>query len=287
VLFSLTRSDDGTLRDTVAQLGFTLALGRDNLNVGARHDHAGMGYSVDLNRSRPADTGFGYDLNLNRQGGNNLAFGRAEYQGEHGRYAVTAQSLDGHNDTSVLLSGALVAIGGRMFATPPVDSGFALARVPGLSGVQVRRENLAMGRTDAHGDVLVRGLLPYYPNRIGYDDADVPATWRAGANQLTVAVPRHGGAVVSFDASPLRAIAGSVRLAQAGAGVLRLHGAQHDAQSRIGDSGRFYFEDVPAGDYAIEIDLDSGAHARCAVQVPAVAGVARLGEIDCTQVETP
>jgi outer membrane usher protein len=246
-----------------------------------------MGYSVDLNRSRPADTGFGYDLNLNRQGGNNLAFGRAEYQGEHGRYAVTAQSLDGHNDASVLLSGALVAIGGRMFATPPVDSGFALARVPGLSGVQVRRENLAMGRTDAHGDVLVRGLLPYYPNRIGYDDADVPATWRAGANQLTVAVPRHGGAVVSFDASPLRAIAGSVRLAQAGAGVLRLHGAQHDAQSRIGDSGRFYFEDVPAGDYAIEIDLDSGAHARCAVQVPAVAGVARLGEIDCTQVETP
>jgi outer membrane usher protein len=287
LVFSLVRSDDGTLRDTIAQLGFTLALGRDNLNVGARHDHAGMGYSVDLNRSRPADTGFGYDLNLNRQGGNDLAFARAEYQGDHGRYAVTAQSLDGHNDASVLVSGALVAIGGRVFATPPVDGSFALARVPGLAGVQVRRENLAMGVTDARGDVLVRGLLPYYPNRIGYDDADVPATWRAGANQLTVAVPRHGGAVVHFDASPLRAIAGSVRLAQAGAGVLRLHGAQHDAESRIGGSGRFYFEDVPAGAYAIEIELDSGAHARCAVQVPAVAGVARLGEIDCTQAETP
>lgn len=287
LLFSLTRSDDGMLRDTIAQLSWSLSLDRDNLNVGARHDRAGMGYSLDLNRSRPADTGVGYELNLDRQSGGDLAFGRIEYQGTHGRYAVSAQSAAGSRDASLLVSGALVAIGGRVFATPPVDNSFALARVPGLAGVQIRRENLPMGVTDARGDVLVRGLLPYYPNRIGYDDADVPATWRTGVNQQDVAVPRHGGAVVSFDAAPLHAIAGSVRLAQPGAGTLRLRGAQREIETRIGNSGRFYFEDVPAGKYAVEIDLDDGAHASCALQVPAiVAGVTQLGQIDCTHAET-
>ena len=288
LLFAVTRTDDGVLRDTSVQVGFSLTFGRDNLNVGARHDQGGMGYNVDVNRSRPADTGWGYDLNLNRQGGDDFAFGRAEYQGTHGRYAVTAQSADGNSDASVLVSGALVAIGGRVFATPPVDSSFALARVPGLAGVEIRRENLPMGVTDAQGDVLVRGLLPYYPNRIGYDDDDVPATWRAGVNELPAAVPRHGGALVIFDAKPLRAIAGSVRLAQPGAGTLRLHGAHGDAETRIGSSGRFYIEDVMPGEYGVEIALDDGAHASCTLQVPAaVAGVTQLGPIDCIPAETP
>jgi outer membrane usher protein len=286
LLFAVTRGDDGTVRDTSVQLVFSLSLGRTNFNVGARHDDGGAGYNLDVNRSRPADTGFGYDLNLNRQGGDDFAFGRTEYQGIHGRYAVTAQSANGSSDANVLVSGALVAIGGRVFATPPVDSSFALARVPGLAGVQVRLENLPMGVTDARGDVLVRGLLPYYPNRIGYDDADVPATWRAGVNQLPAAVPRHGGAVVTFDARPLHAIAGRVQLARPGAGTLRVHDAQHEEETRIGASGRFYFEDLPQGDYSVDIALDNGAHAQCKLQVPAAtAGVTHLGQIDCTEAE--
>jgi outer membrane usher protein len=288
LLFAVTRSDDGGVRDTSVQVGFNLTFGRDNVSLGASHDQDGMGYNADINRSRPSDTGLGYDLSLNRQGGEDFAFGRAEYQGEHGRYTVTAQTVDGNSDASVLLSGALVAIGGRVFATPPVDSSFALARVPGLAGVEIRRENLPMGRTDAHGDVLVRGLLPYYPNRIGYDDEDVPATWRAGVDQLPAAVPRHGGALVLFDASPLRAIAGSLRLAHPGAGRLRLHGAQADVETRIGSSGRFYLEDVAPGAYEAQVELDDGARARCTLQVPAAAaGVTRLGAIDCAAVEAP
>jgi outer membrane usher protein len=287
LLFSVTHSDDGVLRDTAVQLGFNLTFGRDNLNVTASHDHGGMGYSADLNRSRPSDTGLGYDVSVNRQGGDDFAFGRGEYQGEYGRYTVTAQSANGDTDANLLVSGALVAIGGRVFATPPVDSSFALARVPGLAGVEIRRENLPMGVTDARGDVLVRGLLPYYPNRIGYDDADVPATWRAGVNELPAVVPRHGGALVVFDAKPLHAIAGSVHVAHGGAGTLRLHGAQGDIDTRIGSSGRFYFEDLAPGAYDVELEFDDGARAHCKLQVPAAsAGVTRLGQIDCTPAET-
>jgi outer membrane usher protein len=184
----------------------------------------------------------------------------------------------------VLLSGALVAIGGRVFATPPVDSSFALARVPGLAGVEIRRENLPMGRTDAHGDVLVRGLLPYYPNRIGYDDDDVPADWSTGPNALTVAVPRHGGAVVPFQAHPLRAITGSLHLPHGGAATVRLRSDGHDYSTRIGGSARYYLEDVAPGAYALEVELDSGARAHCTLQVPALApGVTRLEPVECRE----
>lgn len=284
LFFALARNggDDG--RDTIAQLGVSLALGRDNLNLGGRHDGNGWGYGVDANRSRPSDTGFGYSASLDHQDGADFAYGRGEYQGRHGRYALTVQDADGHSQASVLLSGALVALGGRVFATPPVDNGFALVRVPGLAGVQVRRENLPVGVTDAAGELLVRDLLPYYPNRIGYDDDDVPADWATGPNALTVAVPRSGGAVVPFQARPLRAITGSLRLPQAGAATVRLHGEGHDYSTRIGSSARYYLEDVAPGAYALEVELDSGAHARCTLQVPVLApGVTRLDPAECRE----
>jgi outer membrane usher protein len=285
LFFALARNDGNDGRDTIAQLGVSLALGRDNLNVGSRHDGNGWGYGVDANRSRPSDTGFGYSASLDHQSGADFAYARGEYQGRHGRYALTMQDADGRTQASVLLSGALVAIGGRAFATPPVDNGFALVRVPGLAGVQVRRENLPVGVTDAAGELLVRDLLPYYPNRIGYDDDDVPADWSTGPNALTVAVPRHGGAVVPFQARPLRAVAGSLRLPHAGAATVRLRGDGHDYSTRIGSSSRYYLEDVAPGAYTLEVELDSGARARCTLQVQVLApGVTRLEPVECREV---
>ncbi|MFC7302399.1 fimbria/pilus outer membrane usher protein [Cognatiluteimonas weifangensis] len=284
LFLALARNDGDGGRDTVAQLGLSLALGRDNLNLGSRHDGNGWGYGIDANRSRPSDTGFGYSASLDRQNGTDVAYARGEYQGRHGRYALTVQDADGASQASVLLSGALVAIGGRAFATPPVDNGFALVRVPGLAGVQVRRENLAVGVTDAAGELLVRDLLPYYPNRIGYDEADVPADWDIGPNALTVAVPRRGGAVVPFQARPLRAIAGRLRLPQSGAATVRLHGDGRDYSTRIGSSARYYLEDVAPGAYVLEVELDNGARARCTLQVPVLApGVTRLEPVDCRE----
>lgn len=282
--FAVARNHGDAGRDTVAQLGVSLALGRDNLNIGSRHDAGGWGYGIDANRSRPTDTGFGYSASLDHRDGAQYAFARGEYQGRHGRYALSLQDADGDSEASLLLGGALVAIGGRAFATPPVDNGFALVRVPGLAGVQVRRENLPVGLTDDAGELLVRDLLPYYPNRIGYDDEDVPADWNTGPDALTVAVPRHGGAVVAFQARPLRAIAGSLRLPQAGAATLHLRGAVHDYATRIGTSARYYIEDVEPGAYALEVELDAGARARCTLQVPVLApGVTRLQPVVCTE----
>jgi outer membrane usher protein len=292
LLFAASRARIGAIGDTQLQFGFSHAFSRDSLNIGARHDQGGWGHGVDVSRSRPPGNGLGYDLSLNRTAGFDSGFGRAEYQGSHGRYAVNAQYFEGHAHARLLVSGAPVGVGGRLFATPPLDNGFALVRVPGLAGVQVRRENLPVGRTDAHGDLLVRDLLPYYPNRIGYDDADVPANYRSGAEEQNVAVPRNGGAVVAFDVHPLRAVAGrvmvpGVALAPSDTATLRLHGAGRTQETRVGSSGRYYLEDVAAGEYRVELQFDSGLRAECMLHVPATeAGIARLDALACPPMES-
>lgn len=292
LLFAASRAQMGSMADTQFQLGFSHAFDRDSLNIGMRHDDTGWGHGVDVSRSRTPGTGLGYDLSLNRTAGVDSGFGRVEYQGRHGRYAASGQHFEGQVDTRLLLSGALVGVGGRVFATPPLDNGFALVRVPGLAGVQVRRENLPVGRTDAHGDLLVRDLLPYYPNRLGYDDADVPADYRSGGDELQVAVPRKGGAVVAFDVRPLHAVAGrvlvrGVELAPSDSATLRLQGAGATHETRIGSSGRFYLEEVAPGEYHADLLFDSGLRAGCVLRVPAAdAGILRLDVVVCTPMES-
>src|SRR5690606_23718971 len=101
-------------------------------------------------------------------------FGQVEYQGLYGRYAAQVDHFGGSTGGRLRASGALVGIGGRAYATPPLESGFALVRVPGVADVPVLRENLEVGRTDARGDLLVRGLIPYYANQVALDPSQVP-----------------------------------------------------------------------------------------------------------------
>ncbi|NUS60571.1 MAG: fimbrial biogenesis outer membrane usher protein, partial [Lysobacter sp.] len=170
MMLSAQRLDSDLFRDTSVQLSLNIAFDRDNVNIGLRQHDDGttkrQGYGFDASRSRPADTGFGYTVNAQRDENLDSAFAMLEYQATHARFAATASDHDGDTSGSLFMSGALVGIGGRMFATPPVESGFALVRVPGLANVPILRENQVVGRTDARGDLLVRDLLPYYANRV-------------------------------------------------------------------------------------------------------------------------
>lgn len=288
LVFGAARERAGGFQDTTLRLGLGFSLDRHSVNLGARHDGNGEGYDVGIHRGRSGETGTGYDLSLNRQNGRDFAFGRAEYQGEHGRYTLNAQHADGTADASLTVAGGLVAIGGRVHATRPVEGSFVLVRLPGLEGVEVRRENQPVGRTDARGDVLVPGLLPYYPVRIDYETGDVPVTWRTGELSRNVAAARNAGALVQFDATPLRALIGEVRLHDATGvrpvpgGLMTLRCGLQSLVVPVSSSGRFYLEDAPAGPCAVE--LRSGPTvARCEVDLPAAAGagVRRLPPLDC------
>src|SRR5690606_10250748 len=187
----------------------------------------------------------------------------------------------------VLLNGALVGIGGRAYATPPLDSGFALVRVPGVAGVPILRENLEVGRTDARGDLLVRDLIPYYANQVALDPSQVPLDHEIVRGSARLAVFRNTGSVATLDAHPLRAFSGRLRLRDgerarpAAFGSLRLAHGDASRTSPLGADGRFYFEQLPAGRHQATVDSD-GQRAQCAIDIPEPAqpGILELGEIE-------
>lgn len=292
LLFSVQRRDDDFGRDTTALLSLNVALNRDSfgLSLRGREDADGertSGYGFDARRSRPPGTGWGYDVSYNGGDASDAGFAQVEYQGTKGRYALQAEHIDGQDSARVIASGALVALGGRVFATPPVESGFALVRVPGLAGLPILRENLEVGRTDAQGDLLVRDLLPFYANRIALDEAAVPPGYALRTPKRQVQVPRNTGSLVTLDAAPVRAVTG--RLVR--------HGTEGDVAAGnrawvsrdgervaepLGSLGRFYFEDLPAGRHEVEAEGSDGS-IRCAFDVPAAAspGIVDLGRIAC------
>ena len=296
LLLAVQRSE-GLYEDLSALLSLSVALDRHSVSFSAREQRLrapgqaetrSHGYGVDARRSRPVGTGWGYDLSLQHDAIGNSGFGQVEYQGRHGRYALQGSHFGGRSDARLLLSGAVVGVGGRAFATPPMESGFALVRVPGVAGVPILRENQAVGRTDARGDLLVRDLIPYYANQVALDPAQVPLDHEIinGATQLSVF--RNTGAVAVLDVQPLRALSGLLHLRDAGGtrpaafGLLHLEHAGSTYTSPLGAGGRFYFEQLPPGRHRARVESE-GAIAECAIEVPAAqaAGIHDLGIVEC------
>lgn len=293
LLFSVQRRMKARSRDTAALLSLNIALDRDSLSLSARRrrDAAGdgvSGYGLDARRSRPPGIGWGYDLSLQREDVADSGFAQVEYQGPWGRYALQAERFEDTGHARMLASGAVVALGGRVFATPPLDTGFALVRVPGLAGVPILRENLEVGRTDARGDLLVRDLLPFHANRVALDEAAVPPGYTLRVPRRDVQVPRNTGALVALDAAPVHAVTGHF-LRRDATGATAPAGdrawLEHDGGRiavPLGGQGRFYLDGLVPGRHVVEVDGAAGT-ARCRIDVPTAMapGIVDLGEIEC------
>ncbi|MEN6540551.1 MAG: fimbria/pilus outer membrane usher protein [Mizugakiibacter sp.] len=285
LLLALTRTrTNEEATDTQAFANLVIPFGRSSFGVNATHDDFGTSYGVSAQRSLPSDTGYGYAVDASH-GPDGLA-GRAEldYQNAYARVAAIGTRFAGQSGGDLLVSGSLLALDGRVFAGRPLEGGYALVEVPGMEGVDVTRENQSVGRTDGRGDVLVPGLLPYQANRIGLDQADVPAQYAVGATAESVSVPRFGGTVVRFDVHPLQAVRGQLMLDGAGVryGTLELDAAGATLRSPVGADGSFYFGDLAAGRYVARLHHE-GSYARCALEVPASqAPIRNLGSVACT-----
>jgi outer membrane usher protein len=278
------RIETNLFRDTSVQLSLNIALNRQSINISARRDESqGVtrnGYQIDARRALPQSTGWGYVANLRREDDIDYGFGQVEYQGTHGRIAGEVETSRGDTNGRVFASGAIVGIGGRMFFTPPVDNGFALVRVPGLANVPILRENQEVGRTDSHGDLLVRDLLPFQVNRIALDEAKVPASWSMQVPLRDVSVSRNTGSMVTLESSEVHAVTGHFRYTGGAAGdILHLGDAE---PSTVGTAGLFYLDNVVAGRHTVAIDTTNGPVA-CTIDVPAgtTAGIIDLGNIAC------
>lgn len=255
-------------------------------DAGLHSSTAATGASSGAQRALPTGPGYGYRVRADSAGDGSFS-GLAQAQAGFGRYEAGWDRTPTTSIGSVTAAGALVAVGGRVFATRPVEQSFALVRVPGVAGVRASLDRRPMGRTDADGDLLVPGLLPYYGNRLSIDDADVPASYRIGKTERLVAAPHRGAAVVRFDVAPLRAVEGWVSIARASGAEVPAYGTlEADVpggvrRSPIAEDGNFWLEDVPAGRHAARVYWH-GEVCELVLEVPqSSTGVLEVGDVAC------
>jgi outer membrane usher protein len=211
------------------------------------------------------------------------------YDHPYGRVAADV-SLREATQLGVEVAGGLVAVGGRVAPTRTVSGGFALIRVPSVEGVRGYLNNQPLGRTDAHGDLVVPRVMPYQVVQLSIDDSDIPGEYRVGERRKPLAVYRHAGAIARFDVELIRAVRGRVMvLEQTGNrvvpknGELRLRERPRIA-SPVGSSGQFELEALDPGVHEAEVSYSGG---RCTlwIGVPAAGAepVTDLGELACVR----
>ena len=268
--------------------GLSVQLGGQTLGSLAveRRDGADS-LSLDVQRSLPVGLGYGYHLRAEGSAGSSRLSGDGLYQTSYGRYEVRRDVQNGRSADSFSASGALVAIGGGVYASRPVENSFALVRVPGVAGVQAFSSHQPVGRTDRHGDLLVPDLLPYYGNELSISDQDVPLDYELRRVHATIAPPYRGGALIVFPIQQVRAAAGRLTVRDGSIvrtpayGNLTVQLDSGPVASPIGAAGEFYLDGLPPGRHRTVVD---DAHGTCTftLVVPvAAAGVVDLGDLQC------
>lgn len=287
LLFTATRSLPGsTSLANEVFMGLSYYFGKDTVGTVSWNHIAGDQGTVSLQKPLPLGAGYGYLLQA-QEGAREQENSFFQYQNDYGRYEADYTRANGQNSSQLSIAGGLVAIGGRIIPTRPVQDGFALVRVPGVANVPCDWSNQEMGTTDKSGDLLIPNLLPYYGNRLSIADSSIPMNYAVDADRRTVAVPYRGGALVQFPVHKIQQVIGSVRIDDAGKtiipalGELTLKQGKRTSTSPLGRKGEFYFEDVAAGTYAASVEYDSGT-CQFQVAVPESGSpLLKLGEVVC------
>lgn len=274
--------------DNSVFLALTMALGaRTTATASVAAERRGTTEAVQIQRSLPYGEGFGYLVQA-AAGAQPVSVADVQYQGRYGLYEVDVIHTPGDTQTTLSASGAIVAIGGRVLPTRPIQDSFALIRVPGLQGVTGTLSHQSVGKTDANGDLLVPNLLSYYGNELGIDDQDIPLDYSVAATSRAVAPAWRGGAVVAFPVKRLQAFVGTLEVRQGDAvivpayGDITVTGGGVTVDSPLGSRGEFYLESLPReGDATVTYE---GGTCRFKMTAPAsTARFVQLGKLTCAQ----
>lgn len=290
VVASASRVVTRASQTTEMSVGMSISFGGRNVaSVSTGHNPDGNRTAVDMQRSLASGPGIGYQFHSEGGGPQQLASGAVQYQGPYGRYEVRRDMVGDTQHSSVNLSGAIVAVGGHLYASRAVRNSFALVRVPGVNDVRTYSSNQEIGRTDRHGNLLVPDLLPYYGNQLRISDGDVPFEYVVSNTQVMLAPPYRGGAVVQFPVQRIQQATGKILITTGDTDrvptfaelAVTVDGAAAPIVSPIGRDGEFYFENLPSGRHAAVV-TDAGGKFACVITVPvSKSAQVALGTITC------
>jgi outer membrane usher protein len=256
---------------------------RTQASASAQRERRATFASVEATQSVSDAGGVGWRAQLRRARGRADAAGELRYLGAHGEAVAGAHLTDGQLDAYAGASGAVVVIGGSVFAARQVNDSFAVVSTGGVADVPVKLRNNVVGRTGRGGKLLVSGLNAYEDNAIGIDVSALPADVRVGIVETAVKPGDRSGAVVTFELARVRAATivltdPAGRPLPVGSAVALQSAPGGDAV--VGFDGETYLEGLERSN---EVDVRMGG-ARCTARfdLPSDAGVLpRIGPVVC------
>jgi len=216
--------DNPRARGLMATLSLTLP-GRMGASATAGSQSGANARTLALSRAGEVAASPGWSIQQGSQGGGAYLQGQAQYVSATAQYSATLQRDGGSGRTqgSLGVSGAMVAMNGRVLPARQTGAAFALVST-GLPDITVLHENRPIGRTDRYGDLLVPNLVPYAVNRLGIDAEELPLELQVTRTSLDVVPQRLAGVlapltVERYDGATLKLVDGSGQPVPGGAAV--------------------------------------------------------------------
>ena len=256
----VSRKSTGSTSEIFTGLAFLL--GETTGSVSYQKFDGADGGLLTLQRSLPVGSGFGYRMQTGSSSGskNPSIDSLLQYQGPYGRYEANYTRVNGQNSTLLSTAGGVAIIGGGFFLTRPVQDSFAVIKVPGVGGVRGFSNNQEVGYSNSAGNLFVPNLLPYYGNKLGISDKDIPLNYTIDATEKVVGPPFRGGAVVSFPVQRIQRILGQITLDDGVSTIVPAYGQLALTangklfESPIGRQGEFYLENLPTGRHSATVE---------------------------------
>jgi outer membrane usher protein len=209
--FFATRSDavDG---ETTVALSWTLPLGvRNSVNTAVQRSATATGESLEAyatwQHDLPTDSGLGYRVSVSSSEEQDASIA---WRGRAGMATLDYATRNGESATRLGATGGVALTAAGVLPGRHLDQSFAVVQVADYPGLTVFLDNQPVGRTDAHGRLLVDALRPYERNQIAIDPTQVPMDGALAQAAIDVTPAYRSGAVVQFPIA--RAHAATLRL---------------------------------------------------------------------------
>jgi outer membrane usher protein len=184
----------------------TLALDH-NITVSGSMQRDGnrTGFVLDASQSPPSQGGLSWRAALRQGGDQNGGLAELDYLGRYGQVQAGINTIGDTRYGYAGATGALVLMGGGLFATRYINSGFAVVSTGGIANVPVKLENNLIGTTDRNGLLLVSPVNAYQNNHLSIDPMDLPAQVRIDHVMALTTPTDRAGTLVHFGITPVRA----------------------------------------------------------------------------------
>jgi len=179
-------------------LGLTVPLGaRSSVTASGVSDSGHLYGELESSQSASDIGEFGYHVYA-AEGSQSHEFGEARYVSPWAQVVAGVDVNRGQTALRVEAQGALSAIDGTVFPSPPVNDAFAVVDTNGLAGVRVLRENRTVGQTDSGGRIFIPDLHAFQVNHLSLDPNDIPPDIALSSATQQVRPQDRTGVVVPF-----------------------------------------------------------------------------------------